>query len=126
MLSDPAFYDRALRRIYMLILSLGFAGGLAIAGLRGWQWGLGFLVGAAISFLNFRWLHQLVGTLGPEGTRLRKRLVIFLGLRYLVLGIGGYAIVLAFGLDLTGALLGLLVPVGAVLSEILFELAHGV
>lgn len=123
--NDAAFYDRALRRIYTLILSLGFAGAVAIVWLKGWQWGLGFLLGTAVSLLNFRWLHQLVGALGPDRPRPRKRLVLFLGLRYLLLGIGGYAIVKGLGLDLKAALFGLLVPVAAVLIEILFELTYG-
>ncbi len=123
--SDSGFYDRALRRIYTLILSLGFAGALVIVGIKGWQWGLGFLLGAAISLVNFRWLHQLVSALGPDRPRPKKRLVMFLALRYLVLGMGGYVIVKGFGLDLTAGLFGLLVPVAAVLVEILFELTYG-
>ena len=123
--SDTAFYDRAVRRIYRLILFFGLAGAALIAGFKGPQHGAGFLVGGLASFLNFRWLHQLVSAIGASVGHGKKRRAVLFGLRYLVLGTGGYAILKLFGLDLEAALFGFLVPVAAVLGEILFELAHG-
>jgi len=124
-INDAAFYDRAVRRIYGLILVFGLAGAAAVAGFKGPEYGAGFLVGGTASFLNFRWLHQLVSALGAPIERGKKRLAVFFGLRYVVLGIGCYVTVKVFGLNLEAALFGLLAPVAAVLSEILFELAHG-
>jgi hypothetical protein len=136
--NEVTFYDRAIRRIYILIPALGLGGALAICGVKGWQWGAGFLVGASAAFLNFRWLHQVVNALGRTSEPLagnetdqearplvRRHLIFFLCIRYLLLGIGGYVILKKFGLGLEAALFGLLVPVAAAVSEILFELAHG-
>ncbi len=53
-----------------------------------------------------------------------QALLVFLLLRYLLLGCGGYVIVKFFGLNLTAALLGLFVAIAAVIFEILYELIY--
>jgi hypothetical protein len=119
--------SRALRRIetWIFILTLGGAIAGAVDGLR---WSGGFLAGAAASWLNFRWLKQLVRSLsdavtGPRKPP-RKRVAVLLGLRYLILGAGAYVILNYSDLSLAAALAGLFVPVAAVLIEILFELIY--
>jgi hypothetical protein len=49
---------------------------------------------------------------------------VFLGLRYLLLGAGGYAILNFSALSLAAAAVGLFVPVAAVILEVLFELIY--
>lgn len=122
--AEAAVYENALRRIYRGMKWLGCAGALVGLCLRGWQWGLAFLLGAAASYFNFSWLHQAVEALGPDARPTRKRLFVFLGLRYLLLGGVGYVIVKIFGMNGMAALSGLFVPVAAVLLEILYELVH--
>ena len=122
--SEELFYRRALRRIYRNLVALTLAGSLVALLWKGWPWGLGFLLGAAASTVNFRWLHQLVDSLGPGGRRPSKKLVAFVSLRYLLLGLIAYVIVKYFGVNLTAALAGLLVVVAAVLLEILYELIY--
>jgi hypothetical protein len=122
--AESVFVGRALRRIFRGMLILGGAGALAALWLGGWRGGLGFLVGATASYLNFYWLHRLVEGLAPGGRRPRKWLLLFLATRYLLLGLGGYVIVKVFGLSLVSVLIGLFVPVAAVMVEILYELMY--
>ncbi|MCS6952871.1 MAG: ATP synthase subunit I [Bryobacterales bacterium] len=123
--TDEAAFDRAMRRLRAFMAVLTVAGALAAAGLRGWDWGIGFLAGAAVSLVNFSWLHQLVASLGPGGRRPSRWLFALLSLRYLLLGLAGYVIVRYFGLNLTAAILGLFVAAAAVIVEIFYELVHG-
>ncbi len=120
---DEAHFDRALGRIRAVMLWLSIGGAAALL-LWGWQWSLGFLAGALASLLNFRWLHQVTASLGPDAARPRKRLLLFLLLRYALLVLCGYGIVVIFGLNLAAALLGLFVAVAAVILEILYELIY--
>ena len=54
--SDAAFYEAANRRIAWIILALGLSGSLTLTIIRGWREGVGFLLGAAVSYLSFwRW-----------------------------------------------------------------------
>jgi len=121
---DEAFFDRAVGRIRAATLWLGAAGTAAAFVAYGWRHGLGFLAGALASLANFRWLHQLAGSLGAGGQRLRRRVMWFLVLRYALAGAAGYVIVKFFGLSLPAALAGLFVAVAAVLAEIIYELLY--
>jgi hypothetical protein len=124
MRTDEAAFDQAIGRIRTMMLWLSLAGAIAAWYFKGWQQGLGFLAGAMVSLLNFHWLHQLVASLGEGGRRPRKRLLAFLSLRYLLLGVGAYVIVKFLGLNLAAALIGLFVAAAAVILEILYELAY--
>ncbi len=123
---EQLFIGRALVRIQLLIAFLSGAGTLATMVYGGWRWALGFIVGAAAGYLNFRWLKKLVDSLGEAagGKPPRARVAVFLGLRYLVLGAGGYVILNFSALSLAAAAVGLFVPVAAVILEILFELIY--
>ncbi len=123
-MTDEAFFDRATRRMSRLILWLGAGGAVAVLAVYDWRHALGFLAGAAASFANFRWLHQLSSSLGEGGRRLRRRVAWFLILRYGLVGAAGYVIVKVFGLSLPAALAGLFVAVAAVVFEILYELVY--
>ena len=119
--AEGGFYDRALRRIWALTLVLGAGGAFALLALRGSRTALGFLLGAALSILNFRGLEMLVNALG--GSRKPGLLAaLFMGLRYLLAGITLYVIVKLLGFQPVPVLAGLLVPFGAAVLEILYEL----
>lgn len=122
--AEAAFVERALQRIFRGALVVGAAGTAAGLALQGWRWGLGFALGAAGAYLNFYWLHRLVEGLAPGGPRPRKWLLVVLATRYLVLGLAGYVIVKVFGLSLAAILLGLFVPVAAIIFEIIYELLY--
>ena len=122
---EQALSDRALRRITRGMIALAAAGCLACVILRGWKWGLAYLLGAAASCLNFRWLKRVVDSLGgAPRRRLSPKFAIFMGLRYLLLAAGGYVIVNFTSLSLPAALAGLFVPVAAVVLEIVYELIY--
>jgi hypothetical protein len=123
---EQLFIGRALGRIQLLIAFLSGAGALAARVYGGWRWALGYMLGTAAGYLNFRWLKKLVDSLGEAagGNPPRARVAVFLGLRYLLLGAGGYVILNFSALSLAAAALGLFVPVAAVILEILFELIY--
>jgi len=123
---DQAFLDRALVRIHRLILLLSIAGVVATTIHGGWKWAAAFLLGAVASWLNFRWLKQLVNSLGQaaSGKPPKARVAVFLGLRYLLLAAAGYVILNFTKLSVAAGLIGLFVPAAAVILEILYELIY--
>ena len=116
--------DRAVERILRLTLGLIAFGAAVYFARAGWRGGCGFLLGGSISYWNFRWLKRTVYALGEAagGKVPRARVAIFLGLRYLLLGGGAYAILKFSEISLNAALVGVFVPTAAVLLEILIEL----
>lgn len=125
-LAEPLLYDRALVRIVRCMLALAAIGTLAVWFHGGWRWSAGFLAGALVSYLSFRGLQRVVDTLGPatEAKPPRARVAVLMGVRYLLLAAGAYAIVRFSTLSLTAALLGLFVSAAAVILEILYELIY--
>ncbi len=123
---EQAHYDAAVGRIMRASWMLAAGGCLFCLLWRGWKWGLAYLLGAGASHLNFRWIKRIVDALGPAPrARPSPKFAIFIGLRYLVLAAGAYVIVSFTSLSLQAALAGLLVPVAAVILEIVFELVYG-
>jgi hypothetical protein len=118
--------DRAVRRILSLTLALIVVGAAAYFITGGWRAGCGFLLGGLISYLNFQWIQRTVYSLGEPaaGKRPRARVAVFLGLRYLLLGLGAYAILKFSEISLSAALVGLFAPPAAVILEILIELIY--
>ncbi|HWC95166.1 MAG TPA: ATP synthase subunit I [Candidatus Sulfopaludibacter sp.] len=116
---DPA---AAIARIRKLIGVLGLGGTLLALVWGSWRAGGGFGMGAAISWLNFRWLHQIVDALGSG--RGRKRLAVIAGLRYLLLGGAAYVILRFSKISGPAALCGLFVTAVAVIVEIIIELKY--
>ena len=120
---EQALFENALVRIARGTVALAAAGCLVCLILRGWRWAVAYLLGAAASYLNFRWLKRVVDALGGALTaRPSPKFAILIGLRYVLLGAGAYAIVNFTSLSLPAALIGLFVPVAAVIMEIVFEL----
>ncbi len=122
--ADAARIEKAFGRIRAGTVVLAAVGTVLIFWLKGWPWGGGFLAGAIGSILNFRWLEQIAASLGPGARRPERRFAVFFGLRYILLGAGGYVIVKVFGLSGLALLAGLLVSAAAVLLEMIYELIH--
>jgi hypothetical protein len=119
---DPLSFDHVAARIgrtLSVVAALGTCGAWVLGG---WKTGAGFLLGAAISGLNYHWLHKLVASLGGGGHP-RYRSVI-LGFRYLILGGGAYVILRLSPISLTAVLAGLFVLTAAVFVEVIFELVY--
>jgi hypothetical protein len=122
-MNDDGFFDRALRRIGKAMWAIGAGGLIAATVWRGWTWGVGFALGTAASWLNFRLMKQVVDALG-ETRPTRKRVAVLAGLRYALLGGGSYVILRFSSVSVTATLAGLFVAVAAVIVEICFELVY--
>jgi hypothetical protein len=120
---DEDWFRQAAARIVRLMALLTTIGTLTAFIFRGWTWAAGFGAGAAISWLNFSWLKRLTEALGEK--RLRRGSAVFLGSRYLLLGVLAYVILRYSSISLPAVLTGLFVSVAAVIVEILFELVYG-
>lgn len=131
--TDDDFYAAAERRIWRLQAAIAAVG----AGVAWWLAGAGaaaaFLVGAAISSLNFLWLKQAVDALVEKATgaetrtaRRRRRLLVwkFIG-RYALIGAAAYAILKHTAWNIEALLSGLFLFVAAILAEIVFEIVTG-
>ena len=117
--------EDAPRRIYRIMIALSLAGAIAMFLARGWRWGLGFAVGAAISFLNFRAFEMIVamtGVVKDESKPPARVGPVFLGLRYLLFAGAAYVIIRVLDANMLAALLGLFVCAAGVLIEFLYEL----
>jgi hypothetical protein len=122
-MNDDRFFERALERIAKATFAMAVGGVILAAAWGGWTWGAGFALGAAASWINFQVLKRVVEALG-ENRPTRARVAVLAGLRYALLGGGGYAILHYSSVSLTATLLGLFVAVAAVIVEICFELVY--
>ena len=118
--------ERAVGRISRFTLALTVSGAIVYFAIGGWRGGVGFLLGGMVAYLNFRWLKKTVYALGEAATGKppRARVAVFLGLRYLLLGLAAYVILRFSEISLTACMVGLFVPTAAVILEILFELIY--
>src|SRR5260370_38120765 len=119
---DELWRRRPVARIWNLMWGMAAGGAVVFLAWRGWQWGVGWILGTAVSALNFRWLKQLTEAIGGEAAKPRK--AVFLGMRYVILGGCAYVILKYSVISLLAALSGLFVSVAAVIVEILLELAY--
>jgi hypothetical protein len=119
---EQQFLERAVGRMRKTMLAIALGGIIVAFAWRGLAWAAGFALGSAVSWLNFRWLKQLVYLLGSD--RARPRTAVRLGLRYLLLGGGAYVILKYSLVSQLAALAGLFVSLAAVIVEILFELVY--
>jgi len=128
--ADEAFYAAAERRIEYLTLAIGAAG--VVCALIFWdiRAGAGVAIGAAVSWINFRWMKQGVNTLvrlstaqeGAEKVRVPKTAYLkFLG-RYALLVLVAYVILHSFKIVITSVLAGFFAVVAAVLVEMTGQL----
>ena len=122
MAPDGLSFARVSARIgktLMVVAVLGTCGSLVLGG---WRTGAGFLLGAAVSGLNYHWLHKLVAGMGAAGRPQFRSIV--LGFRYVILGGGAYVIVNLSKISLAGLLAGLFVSTAAVFVEVIFEIVY--
>jgi len=104
------------KRIAMWMAALGAIGLAGFAWRQGTRGAFGFLAGSAASTLSFWLLHRLTGNLeaAATGQRVSAGRVALLSLRFLIVGIGLYAILRAYEVSLTGVAAGLLLTVAAI------------
>jgi len=121
-----AFYDGAYPRIVRFMLGL-LVVSAPIFWLRlGSAFGISFLAGCAVAWLNFFWLKLLVHSMTERMTRSRGDeaprgvALKFLG-RYFLMGLGVYVILKSSALNVYGLLVGLMLPVAAMACEAAYE-----
>jgi hypothetical protein len=125
---DPdAFYAGALGRIRNSMIVLAAALSVLAWMTFGARPALGFLTGCIIAYLNFHWLKNGVSGLADRVTNTGERqsgkgIVVRFLLRYVLLGVGAYAILTSFPASLRGLFAGLFLPVGAIVCEAAYEL----
>jgi hypothetical protein len=133
MADDEAFYAAAERRIEYLTIGIGAAAAIATAFVWGIRPGVGFAIGASLSWLNFRWMRQGIATLArlsaaqadAEKAGIPKMAYAkFLG-RYVLLIIVAYVILRGFRTIGLALLAGLFAGVAAVLAELIIQLFRG-
>jgi hypothetical protein len=122
-MDEERYYEESLQRVANAMIAIAAGGAIAFWAWRGWRWGAGFAVGAAASWLNYRWLKNIVDALSGRKPA-RKRVAVVAGLRYLLLGGGAYVIVKYSQISVPAALFGLFVSVAAVVVEIIYQLAY--
>ena len=123
-MSNRLFHDRAPDRIERVGIAIAAVGTLALFLSQGPRNGFGFLCGAVLSLLNFRWWKSLVNSLGAtERVPIRGKALI-LGIRYLLIGGAIYVIVRYLEVGLVAVLVGLFVSIAAAIVEILYELIY--
>jgi len=118
---DELTLERAAGRIERFMAGIAALGTVAAFAAQGWKGGAGFLLGAMISGLNFRWLRKLVERLGGGG---RRRGGVWLAFRYLLLGGGAYVILRHSPISLPAVLAGLFVMTAAVFVEVIVEIVY--
>lgn len=124
--ASEAFYSSALTRLRNFMLVLGPVLSLAAWIVFGRFPALGFVLGCVIAYLNFQWLKSGVSGLADRATNAGKAqsgkgIVARFLLRYVLLGLGAYAILTSFPASLRGLFAGLFLPVGAIVCEAVYE-----
>jgi len=128
------FHAQYARRILTYTCIAGLAAALAtLAVARKPLWALGLAAGTVLAMVNFRWLDQALGGLvtaaqAQEG--LPKPVVPlslyakFIG-RYLLIGIGLYAMVVFFRVPIVACLTGLLALGAGTIAAALYDVISG-
>ena len=124
--ANSDFHARILERINKFMLVLGAAALITASTMFGWRIGVGFTVGAVVSFLNFYWLKKVVAGVAAAavhtGTAVSSRRVVqrFL-LRYFLMAVAAFVILTVSRDSLYGFFAGLFLPVAAMLCEAGYE-----
>jgi hypothetical protein len=126
--NSPAelFYGGAIVRILHLTLIFGALGAVLAFAAYGVRAGLGFCIGAGLSYWNFRTLASSVNSLGERIVVGHSRetgglIVVRFVSRILLVGLAGYAIFIGSPGSLKGFLVGLCMPVPALMWEAGYE-----
>ncbi len=123
------FLAGAYRRIQVAIIVLAAVLAGPFFYFLGWRSGGGFLLGAAIAYLNFLWLKQsilaLTDSVNEHSPPTRGRVVAFKFIfRYAVIAAVAYAIISSSALSITGLIAGFFLSVVALLFEAVTEVVH--
>jgi len=129
---NEAFYRAAERRIEYLTLVAGTVAAIVAAWQWGWPYGAGVLVGAVLSWVNFRWLKQALHVMtalaeaqpDPARARIPASVYVKFFARYALLIVVVYVIFSRSWLPTTAVLAGLFTVVAGVMLEMMYQLAR--
>jgi hypothetical protein len=133
MAEQDSIYVAAEHRIEWMTLAFGLAGALFVLARWGWRPGAGVALGAALAWLNFRWLKQgvnalvMISTAQANSGNARVPMSVyakFFGRFALLLAVV-YVILSRSLLPVAAVLGGLFAVVAAVMIELMWELVHG-
>lgn len=121
-----AFNERALTRMFRTLIAVSVLALIPAFLLYGPVGAIGFAAGAMVSCLNFRALQRSVEALADrivnrQSAEKGGRIVLRFLLRYGLVGIAAYAIFKGSALAFRGFLLGLCLPVAAMMIEAGYE-----
>ncbi len=133
MAESDSIYVSAEHRIEWMTLAFGLAGAAFTMARWGWRPGAGVALGAALAWLNFRWLKQGVSALvkvstaqaGSEHARVPVSVYAKFFGRFALLLAVVYVILSRSLLPVAAVLGGLFAVVAAVMIELMWELVRG-
>jgi hypothetical protein len=122
---DEAFFAGTYRRLMRSIIVLFLLGAPALWSRYGSSVGLGFVIGGPISIFNFLLLKKAVTALLDRVTQSGEKhssggVVFQFLLRYFLIGLATYVIFKGSAVSVIGLMVGLSLPVGAVLIEAIY------
>jgi hypothetical protein len=120
------------RRISWLTLLIGFLAALLVAGLRDRLWGAGLAMGAALAWLNFRWLRRGLDTLvvasttqaGKERPSVPLLTYFAMFFRYGLIALAVYVIFEYLRVPLVSMVVGLCALGAATIAASVYEILH--
>lgn len=111
--------------MWMISATIALLGAAALFFRSGWTIAASFFLGAAVAVVNLRWMEYSVHRMldAQLGTRRRgKRLLWKMLLRYAFLGAVAYVIFKGYFVSVTAFLIGLFVPIAALMLEAAYEM----
>jgi len=122
------------RRISWLTLLIGLAAGLSVALLRDRLWGAGLGIGAALAWLNFRWLRRgldalvLASTAQADEEKPIVPIASYFGMlfRYGLIALAVYVIFEYLKVPLVSMVVGLCALGAATIAASVYEIWHPV
>ena len=122
------------RRISWLTLLFGFAAALLVALLRDRSWGLGLAIGAALAWLNFRWLRRgldslvIASTAQADKEKPKVPLLTYFAMlfRYGLLALSVYVIYNYLHVPLGSMVVGMCALAAAALAASVYEILRPV
>jgi hypothetical protein len=120
------FYEGAYSRIMRSMAVFAAVFTVAADIKFGWRVAGGFLIGCGLAVVNFLWLKRTIATLAtkiiePQAESSSKKPTTKWVLRYALFGGIAYVIFKSSIFSLTGVMVGLFLPVAAILTEAVYE-----
>lgn len=117
---------RAEARLPRWMIAVAVAGAAAALASGHGRGAAGFALGAALTILNYYWLHQAVVALfSAARVRVPRSLIVKLAIRYPLAFAGVYLVHQTGWLPFGAVIAGLFVPAGAVLIEAVVQIGTG-